>query len=251
MNTKRRNKILYRGGIYILPGLLFAAGIFPRGLSAEPDFSIMVRENSTAQTLSRDYLSKPGDWEKVVEYNSLLKPGRVIQVPPDLVTKEGKAYFAEVCCGDKVRVKPAGSEISISARPGLIIEKGDFISTGLNAGAEIILSNGDKALIRQMTSLTFDPYSDPDDKPINLLRVFQGTVISLINKSKTRDVRYRIQTPTAVSLVRGTKFRTKVSDTGETRFEVLEGAVQLEADDEEILLEENFGVVIPASTGDK
>ncbi|MEA1927609.1 MAG: FecR domain-containing protein, partial [Candidatus Auribacterota bacterium] len=232
----------------IILGGVLAVGIFPGEILAEETFSFAVRDGSTAQTLSRDYLNKPDDWKKVVEYNDLLKPGQIIKVPAELIKTGGKAFFSEVCCGSNVIVKPAGTDNLITARPGLIIEKGDYISTGLNSGAEITFANGDKAVIRQMTRLIFAPYSD--EKPTNLLKIFSGKVISLIKKTKNRDVRYEIQTPTAVSLVRGTRFRTKVDDDGETKFEVLQGVVEVETDSDDITLRENFGVKIPAPVKD-
>jgi len=92
--------------------------------------------------------------------------------------------------------------------------------------------------------IVFNPPNDNTPTGATLLNVLRGKVISFIKQTPNRDLRYRIQTPTAVSLVRGTGFRTKVGDNAETIFEVLEGIVNVRSDGEEIDLDGDFGIKI-------
>ena len=106
------------------------------------------------------------------------------------------------------------------------------------------MKEGDRALLRGDTSIVFNPPDSNTPTGNTLLNVLRGKVISFIEKTSNRDLRYRIQTPTAVSLVRGTKFRTKVGVNAETIFEVLEGVVNVRSDGKELDLGGDYGVKI-------
>jgi hypothetical protein len=210
--------------------------------AAQTDLQIVVRPGDTDQSLTRDYLSTPGSWDTLVRYNALLKPGNIIKAPRKLCDLRDKAVLSLVY--GQVYLRPAGMSDWIIARSGLIVQKGDRIRTALYSGAELTMANGDKAVLRQLTEIGFEPYSQPPRGKTTLLRVLRGRLISTIRKLKNRDTRYEIQTPTATSLVRGTIFRTKVDDDLQTQFEVLRGAVKVSSQGEERTVKENYGIKI-------
>ena len=222
---------------FILAGL-----ILPLPAAAQTDLMIVVRPGDTDQSLTRDYLSDADSWDKVVNYNALLKPGNIITTPQKLCDLKDMAVLSLVY--GQVYLKPLGMNDWISARTGLIIRKGDRIKTALSAGAELTMSNGDKAVLRQLTEIGFEPYTHPKKGKTTLLQVVRGQVNSILRKIRNRDTRYEIQTPTAVSLVRGTIFRTKVDGDGLTQFEVLRGRVMVRSGKEKREIEENYGVKI-------
>ncbi|MEA1927607.1 MAG: FecR domain-containing protein [Candidatus Auribacterota bacterium] len=208
---------------------------------AEEDYAIPVKTGDTSSSIVDSYLVNPAAWQQVKDYNHLLKDGNIIKVPAHLITLKGKAVISLVY--GQVRIKLADEERWISAIPGLIIQKGDYLETGFNSGVEITLEEGDRALLRENTSLVFNPPGETREGT-TLLNVLRGKVISFVNKTPNRDLRYQIQTPTAVSLVRGTIFRTKVSDANETIFEVLDGVVNIQAEGKELNLDGDFGIKI-------
>ena len=224
---------------FILAGFILS---FPA--AAQTDLQIVVRPGDTDLSLTRDYLSDTDSdsWNKVVSYNDLLKPGNLIKAPEKLCDLKDKAVLSLVY--GQVYLKPLGMNDWIPARSGLIIRKGDRIKTDLYAGAELTMANGDKAVLRQLTDIGFEPYTHPKKGKTTLLQVLRGQVNSIMRKIKNRDTRYEIQTPTAVSLVRGTIFRTKVDGDGQTQFEVLRGKVMVSSGKEKREVEENYGVKI-------
>ena len=211
------------------------------GIAGE-DYAIPVKQGDTSTSIVESYLTGPAAWQQVKDYNQLLRPGNMVKVPSNLVDLTGKAVISLVY--GEVKVKLVGEERWITAIEGLIIQKGDSLVTGLDSGVEITMKEGDRALLRGDTSIVFNPPDSNTPTGNTLLNVLRGKVISFIEKTSNRDLRYRIQTPTAVSLVRGTKFRTKVGVNAETIFEVLEGVVNVRSDGEELDLGGDYGVKI-------
>jgi len=206
------------------------------------DYAIPVKQGDTSTSIVESYLIGPRAWEKVKDYNHLLKPGNMVKVPSHLVDLNGKAVITLVY--GEVKVKLVGEEKWVDAIPGMIIQEGDSLETGLDSGVEITMKEGDRALLRSDTSIIFNPPRNTTPSNTTLLDVIRGKVLSFIEKTPNRDLRYRIQTPTAVSLVRGTMFRTKVRDNAETIFEVLEGSVNVQSGEEELDLDGDFGIKI-------
>ena len=209
------------------------------GLFGE-DYAIPVRPGDTSNSIVDSYLTGRAAWETVVGYNQLLKPGNLVKVPSHLINLEEKAYISSLY--GEVSIRLAGEGGWITAVTGLIIQKGDTLRTELDSGVEITMENGDRAMLRELTLIEFKPGREREK--INLLNVLRGKVISIIQQLPNRDIRYRIQTPTAISLVRGTLFRTKVDEGGGTIFEVLEGAVNVQSGEEEVNLDSDFGIKI-------
>lgn len=214
---------------------------FSIGIAGE-DYAIPVKQGDTSTSIVDLYLTGPSAWQEVKDYNQLLRPGNIVKVPSHLVDLTGKAVISLVY--GEVKVKLVGDDRWITAIPGLIIQEGDSLVTGVDSGVEITMGEGDRALLRGDTSIVFNPPDNATPTGTTLLNVIRGKVISFIKQSPNRDLRYRIQTPTAVSLVRGTKFRTKVGDDSETIFEVLDGVVNVRSDGEELDLDGDFGIKI-------
>ncbi len=214
------------------------AVLFSPRASAEDDYFIPVLPGATSSSIIESYLTGPPAWGVVVDYNRLLRPGNVVRVPAELVNLEGKAYISSRF--GEVQVRLEGEETWRDAPGGLILRRGDILRTGPQSGIEITMENGDRARLRELTSVEFIPIREGEKT--NLLKVIRGKVISFIEAAPQRDIRYRIQTPTAVSLVRGTLFRTKVDENSRTVFEVLEGTVNVQSEEEEIDLDPDFGI---------
>ena len=116
---------------------------------AEDELVFIVREGDTARSLTGRYLVRPTAWERVVQYNYILKTGNLIRVPADLIKRDGKAFLSSVF-GD-VKVKPAGDSEWETAIDGLIIRKDDTIRTGLGSGVVLRMGREDQAILRSGT----------------------------------------------------------------------------------------------------
>ena len=224
--------------IPLIPAGIMLAALLAGPAAGEDDYFIPVLPGATSTSIIDDYLTGPPAWGIVVDYNRLLRPGAMVRVPAELVNLEGKAFISTRYGEAEVRLE--GEDRWREVVSGLIIQRGDTLRTGPHSGIEITMENGDRAVLRELSTVEFIPIRDGEKT--NLLRVIRGRIISIIAPLPQRDIRYRIQTPTAVSLVRGTRFRTKVDRENRTIFEVLEGTVNVQAEEGEIDLESDFGV---------
>ena len=213
-----------------------------KGGLAEEEFVFMVREGDNARVLTERYLIRPTAWERVVQYNYILKPGNIIKVPVHLVDKEGKA-FIEVASGD-VAVKALGRREWRPAIDGLILQEGDAVRTGPDSGAAVVMGEGGIAILGNETEIIYEPYSRLFAGRVNRLKILRGEVEARIPPAYDREAGYEIVTPDSRMLLKGTKLRTKVGDGIGTRLEVLEGEVTVDSSGKKLIVEEGMGAVL-------
>jgi len=222
--------------------LIGAAMLLPRPVRAEEEFVFIVREGDTARSLTERHLVRPTAWERVIQYNYILKPGNVIKVPTKLVRKEGAA-FIENLYGD-VMVRSASDPVWVPAPPGLILRAGDSVKTGTESGVVLVMGEGGEAILRGETTVVYQPYSKLLGGPVNRLNVLQGFVEARIPPDENRETSYEIETPGSLLVLKGTKLRIKVGKDSLTRFEVLEGEITVNSSGRKYLVEGDSGIVI-------
>jgi len=222
--------------------LIGTAILFALSVRADEEFVLVVREGDNARTLTEQYLVRPTAWERVVQYNYILKPGNIIQVPAHLVVKKGKA-FIEVSFGD-VEVNARGRSEWRPAIDGLILREGDTVRTGPDSGAAVVMGEGGIAILSAETEIIYEPYSRVFSGRVNRLNILRGEVEALIPPADEREAAYEIVTPDSIILLKGTKLRTKVIDGIGTRLEVLEGEVTVDSSGKKLIVEEGMGAVL-------
>ncbi len=201
--------------------------LFAPALRGGEDFVFFVREGDTARTLTENYLVRPTAWERVVQYNYLLKPGNLIRVPADLVRNEERAFL--VLVSGEVSYLPAGGREWVPAVPGLILQSGDRVRTGPAAGAVIRTGLEDRAVLRAATEVIYEPSRVFLAGRTNRVTIVEGTVVASTRKGADRDARFVLKTPGSELDLIGTELRIRVSPDGSTRFEVLEGEITVKA----------------------
>ena len=222
--------------------LLIGTAIFlPLPIRAE-EFVFVVRDGDTARTVTERYLVRPTAWERVVQYNYILKPGSLIKVPAELVRKTGAA-FIETLYGD-VMVKSVEDPVWISAPIGLILRGGDSVKTGPGSGAVLVLGEGGEAILRGETIVVYQPYSKLLAGRVNRLNLIQGIMEARIPPEEDREARYEIETPGYILELKGTQLRIKIGKDNLTQFEVLKGEITVNSSGRRYLVEGDSGVVI-------
>jgi hypothetical protein len=223
--------------------LVIGAAIFiPSPIRAEEEFVFIVRDGDTARILTERNLVRPTAWERVVQYNYILKPGNVIRVPTELVRKEGAAFITDLY--GTVQVKSSADPVWIPAPTGLILRAGDSVKTGLDSGVVLALGEGGEAILRGETTVVYQPYSKLLSGPVNRLSVLQGFVEARIPPADNREVNYEIETPGSILKLKGTKLRIKVSKDSLTQFEVLEGDIYVNSSGRKCLVGSDAGIII-------
>ena len=207
---------------------------------AEDELVFIVREGDTARTVTEQYLVRPTAWERVVQYNYILKPGNLIRVPAELIEPDGKAFISSVF-GD-VKVKSAGGSEWGPAINGLILRKGDVVRSGPDSGVVLRMGRDDEAVLRSSSEVVFDPYSKLLSGKANRITINAGTVVSSTRKREDREARFEIRTPDSELELTGTAIRAKVSSDGKSQFEVLHGETVIKTGGREVLVDGESGI---------
>ncbi len=226
--------------IYLILIAVIIFGSVP-GL-AEEELVFVVREGDTARTVTERYLVRPTAWERVVQYNYILKPGNLIRVPAELIKSEGKAFLSSIF-GD-VNVKSSGGSEWVKAIDGIILRDGDTVRSGLESGAVMRMGRDDEVVMRSSTEVAFEPYNKLLGGKANRITINSGTILASTRKREDREFRFEIRTPDSELELTGTTIRAKVNSAGKTQFEVLHGETMIKAGGREILVDGESGIRI-------
>ncbi len=229
--------------IFVIIVLLFLAPALRGG----EDFVFFVREGDTAQTLTENYLIRPTAWERVVQYNYLLKPGNLIRIPEELARKEERAFLSLV--SGQVSYLPAGSREWIPAVTGLILLKGDRVRTGLDGNAVIRTGLEDRAVLRSATEVIYEPTRGFLAGRTNRLTIIEGSVIASTRKLEDRDARFVLKAPGSELDLVGTELRIRVRPDGSTRFEVLDGEITVKTGSGKYTVPAEMGLLMSPNPG--
>ncbi len=147
-----------------------------------------------------------------------------------------------------VEVLPVGSEIWRLSSAGDRVEAGDRIRTGRLSAATLVFFDGsttDLGAEAEVTVARMSSRRDGSGKVI-VLHQWLGQTYNHVNHLLDTASHFRVETPTAVTTVRGTEFVIAVESNGATRVQVVEGVVNVTAEDTTIaVLTGQETVVLP------
>ncbi|GAB2888163.1 hypothetical protein GCM10027202_15890 [Microvirgula curvata] len=132
------------------------------------------------------------------------------------------------------------------------LEAGDIIETAENAVIIIRYEDGSVSEIGPKSRLTIrqTTHYPSTQATSNDIRLERGSIDSRITRNPLMPNRYDIQTPSAVTAVRGTQFRVRVDDPAESGTEVLEGKVEVRQDGRPVNVSAGYGVMMRQGRGD-
>jgi len=213
-----------------------------------------VIQGDTLSEFSEKYLRSDIPWVHVQTLNNIadpdhITPGSKIRVP--LAWLSTRPTSAEVIAlqGDVQlrRLPEQGSQASplfrqLSLTDHLIL--GDVITTGADSSVAIRFADASSVTVLQHSELIFDHLSEHDETGMvdSKLRLNQGTAEASVTRQLRGIARFEIHTPSAISAVRGTHFRTTyVEKEDAARVEVLGGGVEVKAEGVNQLVPAGFG----------
>ncbi len=135
-----------------------------------------------------------------------------------------------------VEIKRAGMPQFSKARKGMEIEPGDEIRTGSRAKAVLTLETTAVNGIAENSLFSLKQLEvNPETKLIQTkIGIPKGKLWSEVGRLKTKDSSFEVETPTAVTGVRGTVFLVEVSEeTAKTNVSVVSGTVGVSSKDVE------------------
>jgi hypothetical protein len=219
---------------YVLPlALLFTAlpiTAFAASADDEGLISYQVRKGDTLIDLGARFFNRPQDYRIVQSQNKIINPsaipvGSIIYIPRNLLRfQPGSAKLISV----RGAVVIGGGSAASQAKIGQIISEGarlstsasSFVTLQLDDGSRVSLPSNSDLTIRRLRKYALGGSLDYD------FDVGKGGARSTVIPLKSKDDRYRVRTPKAVSAVRGTDFQTRYDDAANRDFaEVVNGAL--------------------------
>jgi len=163
-------------------------------------------------------------------------------------TVPGKGRIEDI--KGKAQIKKAGMPSFRAAYKYMTVGPGDEIRT--EPGSEVVLTLETTAVngVGENTQYTLSSFEvDPDTKAAEVkIALPEGKLWSEVGKLKTKDSTFEVETPTAVTGVRGTVFLVEVAkETADTNVSVLSGQVAVGSKDvavPEVVLSKKEALVV-------
>ena len=209
-----------------------------------------VRRGDNLWSLAREFLADGQYLEQVRERNHVrdpltLRPGTRLRIPFAWLKAQPVSATLVAVSGD-VRVERSGGA-AFAAPAGTSLQRGDAVVAAQAASATVQFADGSKLAIASGSRVVFDTLTEygPAGMVDTRVRLERGRAWSRVNPGGSRRGRYRLVTPAATAVARGTEFRVEAdpaSDTTDT--ETLEGTVRAQNEAGQADVAEGFGVRI-------
>ncbi|MEM1133225.1 MAG: FecR domain-containing protein [Pseudomonadota bacterium] len=204
--------------------------------------------------LATQYFRKQQDYRLVQRMNRIRNPrripvGTVIEIPYSVLKYSDETARVAAFRGT-ARISPSGKGArepklneAVNEGAGLATGAASSLSLSVSDGSTLTMpSNSVMRIVRLRRWLLTDSL-DFD------YALEQGAVRTKFNPARNKDDRFRVRTPSAVSAVRGTEFRTRYdNEKGVSFVELVEGKLDVSNDVSEAAnLEAGFGAIVSQS----
>lgn len=233
--------------------LLVLALLWPALLAAQ-DWQYRVRPGDNLWDLGARHLKADIGWQRLQQHNRVADPFRL---PPGTVLKFPVAWLRVepakarlVAWRGAVRTATTSRGAAVPASEGLRLGIGAWLETGDDANATLEFADGSRLLVLDNSRVEFNELSAYGSTGMvdTRMRLQRGRTAHRVTPAKGPASRYIIETPSATSSVRGTRFRVGAGADGRPdTAEVLEGKVQVGGERRDVMLRPGFGTVTGAS----
>jgi hypothetical protein len=198
---------------------------FP-GLAAGQEFTYRAKEHDTLIGISRRLLIEPRRWPELQARNHIANPRRIplgdaVMIPYEWLRLSPEAVTVAAVSGE---VTQGANNITV----GQTLTQGSEIRTGADGSVTLLLADGSAVTLQKSSVLRLEMLRRVTGLPTvhdTRLKLQSGRLQTGV-KPQGNMGRFEIQTPVAVSAVRGTEFRGMFGpDTGTARTETLGGVV--------------------------
>ncbi len=229
MDKKRASQRGWFLGLVIAFSMLFTCNPI---LAQQQEWIYITVQGDTLWDLSEKYFPNVSYWKKFKQLNGItypkkIQPGTRLRVPMAWLSAQAVPAKVVAVNGEAALI-PSGTNNKQNLQVGAAIQLGDTLQTGPDASAWVEFADGSVVTIHQETTVLFDHLSVYSDTGMvdTRLRLNNGRVDIRAQPAVGPGSRFEIQTPAAVSAVRGTEYRTAAGgDVDTTWVEVLEGKV--------------------------
>lgn len=248
MKRKKRIRLFWFVFLWFLAPVIVCADSF-----SETYITVTILKNDNLVNICKKYLEQPNDWKTIARVNRLdnphlIYPGQTLRIPSILLKGlpiNGIVTFLQ----GRAMSQPPNGITWTELQMGDIVHQGTQLKTGMESALEITFEDGASFFLRSGTTISLE--TARKKKPNYFIRkLFMpvGRTLMDIKKSTGQESRFEIQTPSAVSAARGTRFRVSVDKDDITRTEVLAGRVGVKAMGQEVRLDKGEGTWVKRGT---
>ncbi len=213
------------------------------------DWDYRVRPGDTLWDVTGAYLKPAIPWQRLQEHNRIanpyqLAPGSTLRIPLQWLHRQPARAKVVAVHGSAVTRTATGRDTPVTA--GMSLGSGAVLTTAPEAslslqfadGSRLLLLGGSELLLDRLTRFGRSGMAD------TRLRLQRGRIGNEVRRLRGPAANFIVDTPSASSAVRGTRFRVEASD-GRTHAEVLEGRVAVSAPNQRsALVRPGFGAVV-------
>lgn len=212
------------------------------------DWQYRIRPGDTLWDLTALHLKPGTDWRRLQRHNRIadpyrLAPGTRLRVPVPWMRVQPKPALVVAVRGTVVaRGSTTGSALAVTRGKRLGI--GAVLETGADASVTVEFADRSRMRVLANSSIQFDELSafGATGMVDTRMRLRRGRVSNEVTPAKGPASRYIIETPSATTSVRGTRFRVATDESGAlAATEVLEGRVAVRTEDTSLELTPGFG----------
>lgn len=222
----RRGSVRW-GSLVALLGLALLVDSAPA--RAADDYLYTLQPGDNPWNLSERFLRDMSYWPRLVAHNRIaddrrLPPGSTLRIPRDWLRLRASALQLGAFTGE-VQVDLGDGQGWRSAETGQRLAAGSRLRTPGGASAALQLADGSRVLVLPDSELHLREAAEVGAGALSLrIELLRGRLENAVHPMRASGSRFEIQTPSAVTAVRGTEFRI-AADARSTRSEVLDGAV--------------------------
>ncbi|MBN3562528.1 FecR family protein [Aliamphritea spongicola] len=201
--------------------------------------------------LSEQYLDRVTRFEALRKINGIenpkqMPPGIKLRIPLKWIRSNPVPATVDELLGD-AQLQRAGSSEQVALQHGDEVFLGDQIRTGGDSTLAIRFADDSILTLYADSLIRFDHLSAHGktgmvDSRLNLI---QGRMDTRVTPASGPGSRFEIQTPSAISAVRGTEYRALVGEDGKiSNIEVLHGKVKVSGAGKHTLVKRGFGTQV-------
>ncbi|PWK92970.1 FecR domain-containing protein [Fulvimonas soli] len=237
------------------PYPIWLAATLLAGLAVLParagDWTYRVHPDDNIWTLARRYLKADVPWQQLQDYNHVadpyhLLPGSRLRIPVQWLRVEPASATVAAAIGD-ARAWLPGQAQPVPVTPGMRLGYGARVETGTDASLTLEFADGSRMLVQGGSEVSLDRMSAYGRTGMadTRVRLQRGRVVNDVTPMPGNAAHFVVQTPGAVSSVRGTHFRVAADDArARTEVEVLGGRVEVTGDRRHVQVRKGSGVAV-------
>ncbi|HEC75402.1 MAG TPA: LysM peptidoglycan-binding domain-containing protein, partial [Methylophaga aminisulfidivorans] len=214
-----------------------------------------VVEGDNLWNLSEKHLDKVTRFEQLRRLNAIenpkhMQPGTRIRVPLEWI-RSNPAAAKIISFTGTASLQRAKKSLSDIVSVGTMLHLGDQLKTGANSSIAIEFADKSILTLHENSLIHFDHLSAHGvtgmvDSRLNLV---QGRMDTKVTPAVGPGSRFEIETPSAISAVRGTVYRASVLKEGTaSNIEVLRGKVAVSGGNKQLMVNKGYGTQVSAGS---